>query len=145
MGDPMKRSTSSIESRQADYPSRENCRQWYEGLQSDTDEYREMRYRQIVRAREQVEGILGYGLSIMEQRYLRDIAIDVLPFVVKHNIAVDPESDVHTLFPVQEIVGHYMRDVVRISLEELAELRELFGRDRVDHHLFMHHESLHCP
>lgn len=110
--------------RDTDFHSVEDCRCWsdMEGLEDD-EEYRLARARVIFAARDRLEVLLGYKLSLMEQRYVRDIAFSVVPWAIEQRVAFPNVKNLETIHPVQETVARYMRDVLRVSFEELKELK----------------------
>lgn len=132
--------------RDTDLGTVENCERWGDPEIAERDEeYRLARARVIFAARDRLQEILGYALSTMEQRYVRDIAFCVLPWAIKQRLAFPDAKNLETIHPVQETVARYMRDVVRISIEELGELKKAFGKTRVLKALSSHHDAIHCP
>jgi hypothetical protein len=129
-----------------DFSSPECCARWHETKDRENDEeYRVARANVIFAARDRLQEILGYTLSLMEQRYIRDIAFDVVPWAMEQRLMSPPPKNMATINPVQETVARYMRDVLRVSIEELRELKKVFGKERVLKALSNHHEAIHCP
>ena len=129
-----------------DLHSIDDCRRLLETPDLDSDEeYRLARAKVIFAARDRLEALLGVKLSLMEQRYVRDIAFGVVPWAIEQRVKFPDANDLETIHPVQETVARYMRDVLRISLEEFREYKKAFGKDRVLKHVRAHHESLHRP
>ncbi len=128
------------------FHSMEHCHRWGESKDREGDEeYRIARANVIFAARDRLQAILGYELSLMEQRYVRDIAFDVIPWAIDQRVKFPDVSSLESIHPVQETVARYMRDVLRVSIEELRELKKTFGKDRVLKALSAHHEAIHCP
>lgn len=132
--------------RDTDFATPESCARWraIDDLESDED-YRLARANVIFEARDRLQAILRYKLSLMEQRYVRDIAFDVVPWVIDQQLAVPRAKNLETIHPVHETVARYMRDVIRISVEELALLKRILGKEWVMKQLKAHHEEIHCP
>jgi hypothetical protein len=126
---------------ESEYPSRETCRAWRRLEHRNAEGYRAVVARHIFRARDRLEEILGYPMPTAHQVLLRDIAYRAMPVVIEHNINVGKVSELDILFPVEEFVALYMRNVMKISLEELAELKKEFGEQRVASHLLAYHEA----
>jgi|GEM_PF-5961567 len=109
------------------------------------EEYRIARAEVIFAARDRLQAILGHELSLMEQRYVRDIAFGVFPWAIDQRVKFPGMSDLSTIHPVQETVARYMRDVMSVSIEELFELKRVFGKDVVRRRLAQYHEAIHRP
>lgn len=133
-------------SRDPSFASAEDCARWRDREAAENDEeYRVARANVIFAARDRLQEILGYGLSLMEQRYVRDIAFDVVPWAIDQRLAVTLPKNMETIHPVQETVARYMRDVLRVSVEELREYKRVFGKEPVLKALGKHHDAIHCP